>query len=499
MRSKLLAAVASIALVAAVEGRAQVLEAATDQSPVGLDPHVATAFSTILINSNIYEGLTAIDKDLRVVPELAESWTVSDDKKTYSFKLRSNVVFHNGDALTGKDVVASIKRVLDKATGSPIASRFAAIEDASVDGSGAVVLKLSAPSAPFLAQLSELAIMPASAIEAKADLQRQPIGTGPFKLTQWVPDTYLMLQKNDKYYVQGQPKLDGVKFNIVPEATTRQVGLSTGTYQFLPNIDPAVALPLLTDPNVKVLETQDLAYTLVGMNTTKAPFDNPKVREAVNYALDRAQIVQAAYFGKGVPGGPLSPALKDWALPTSGYACYKHDPAKAKALLKEAGVAEPVSFTLKVLGSNQLVVDTSQVVQAQLNAAGFKVNLQVQEQGQFIQDWRNSNFDAFGSINGGNVDPDDYFTRTFRTGGSTNVFKYTNPAIDQKLDEARALDDKAKRKALYDQVQTELACQGPVAHLAYGSLFSAASKKLSGYEMVANRRLRYLREASLSK
>jgi peptide/nickel transport system substrate-binding protein len=146
--------------------------------------------------------------------------------------------------------------------------------------------------------------------------------------------------------------------------------------------------------------------------------------------------VDAALFGAGVPGGPLSPALKSWALDVKQFACYKPDPAKAQALLKEAGVATPVAVTMNVL-PRQDIKDIAQVVQEQLNKAGFKVELKNQEQGQFIQDWRNSNFDLFASINAGSPDPDEYFYRTFRTGGSTNVFKYTDPEIDGLLDQAR--------------------------------------------------------------
>ena len=112
---------------------------------------------------------------------------------------------------------------------------------------------------------------------------------------------------------KGLPKLDGVKFNIVPESATRQVGISSGQYAMLPNIDAATALQLKGKPSVKLAETLELAYTLIGLNTSKPPFDNAKVREAVNYALNRDEIVAAALFGAGVPGGPLSPALKDWA------------------------------------------------------------------------------------------------------------------------------------------------------------------------------------------
>jgi peptide/nickel transport system substrate-binding protein len=246
---------------------------------------------------------------------------------------------------------------------------------------------------------------------------------------------------------------------------------------------------------VKLAETMDLAYTLIGMNVSKPPFDNPKVREAVNYAINRQEIVDAALFGAGVPGGPLSPALKSWALDVKQFACYTHDPAKAQALLKEAGVSTPVAVSMKVL-PRQDIKDIAQVVQEQLNKAGFKVELINQEQGQFIQDWRNSNFDMFASLNAGQPDPDEYFYRTFRTGGSTNVFKYSDAEIDGLLDQARTQGDQAARKTAYDKVQQKLACSGPAAHLTYGTLFSAMNSKLQGYEVMPTRSLLALRNAS---
>jgi peptide/nickel transport system substrate-binding protein len=482
------------ALVVPLAANAQVLEVATDASPVGLDPHVATAFSTSLVNGNIYEGLTNVDKDLKVVPAVAESWAISSDGKTYTFKIRKGGTFHNGKPITAADVVYSFERVLKKETGSPYASRFALVKSVSAVGED-VKVELTDPSAPFLSQLIVLAIVPAN----HGDLQREANGTGPFKLTQWVPDTYLQLAKHDGYWDKGLPKLAGLKINIVPEASTRQVGISTGIYQFMPSIDASTAVALKGNPAVKLLETRDLAYSLVGFNTTIAPFDKPQVREAFNLAVDRAKVVQAAYFGHAVPGGPLSPALTEWAAPVSGFSCYTPDANKAKALLKEAGFSGDVPVTLKVLGSIQTVRDVAQVVQAQLNAAGFKATLEIQEQGKFIQDWRNSNFEAFVSQNGGSPDPDDYFYRTFRTGGSTNVFKYTNPELDKLLDDARTMQDQAKRKAAYTQAQQILACRGPIAHLAYATLFTAVRNNVQGYELIATRSTRYLRETSLAR
>jgi peptide/nickel transport system substrate-binding protein len=497
VRSALRSAIGAGFMVAAMaSASAQVLEIGADNSPTGLDPHLITAFpSFMVVNGNIYEGLTAIDKDLKIVPGLAESWTAAPDGKAYTFKLRSGVKFHDGSAMEAEDVVSSIKRVLSKDIASPLASRLSAIESANAVDGTTMELKLKEPSAALLSSLATIAIVP-SAMEANKDaLQKAPVGTGPFKFQEWQPNGFILLTKNEAYWDKGMPKLAGLKFNIVPESATRQVGLSNGQYALLPNIDAATALQLKGKPNVKLSETMDLAYTLLGMNVSKPPFDNPKVREAVNYAINRQEIVDAALFGAGVPGGPLSPALKSWALDVNQFTCYKPDPAKAQALLKEAGVTTPVTVTMKVL-PRQDIKDIAQVVQEQLNKAGFKVELINQEQGQFIQDWRNSNFDLFASLNAGQPDPDDYFYRTFRTGGSTNVFKYSDAEIDGLLDEARTQQDQAARKTAYDKVQQKLACSGPVAHLTYGTLFSAMNSKLQGFGTMPNRSLLALRNAS---
>ncbi len=485
---------AFLACAAAPPVRAQMLAIATDQSPVGLDPHLATSFATQLITSTVYEGLTAVDAGLHVVPALAQSWAVSPDGKTYRFQLRPGVTFHNGRALAPADVVASIARVRDPKTGSPFASRFAGVAAVDADGPDAVRIVLDQPSAPFLGQLAALAIIPA---EALPDLARHPVGTGPFRFKDWVPDTAITLERNPAYWAPGLPHLAGLTFGIVPEAATRALGIQSGTYRMLPSLDAATAAALAAQPRVKLLQVQDLAYSVIGLNASKPPFDKPEVREAVNHAIDRAQVVDAVYFGKAVPAGPLSPALKDWALPVDSFPCYHPDPAQAKKLLQAAGLTLPVKVTLNVLGSLQQVVDVAQVVQAQMDQAGFDVTLNVQEQGRFIQDWRAGNFQAFASLNSGGIDPDDYFGRTFATGGATNVFKYSNPTLDKLLTDARTSQDPAARKAMYDQAQRILACQGPAIHLAYGMLFTAIRADVQGYAPNATRSLAGLRDAQI--
>jgi peptide/nickel transport system substrate-binding protein len=477
----------------------QILQLAVDASPAGLDPHIITAFTSFqIVNGTIYEGLTNIDKDLRIVPALAQSWNLSADGKTYTFKLVAGATFHDGSKVEAADVVASIERVMSKDIASPLASRLVTVDKAVAADAGTVVITLKEASAPFLTGLASIAVVPRAYAANKDGLQRQPVGSGPFKFKEWQPNGFVELEKHDGYWNKAQPKMAGVKFNIIPESATRQVGIANGQYAMLPNIDAATALQLKGRPNVMLSQTLELAYTLVGMNTTKPPFDNPKVREALNYALNRSEIVQAALFGAGVPGGPLSPALKDWAVDVKNFPCFTPSSDKAQALLREAGITAPVGVTLLVL-PRQDIRDIAQVVQAQLNKAGFKAELRIPELGQFVQDWRNSNFDAFVSTNAGSADPDDYFYRTFRTGGSTNVFKYSNPEVDRLLDSARAETDASIRRTSYNRVQSLLACDGPAAFMTYGQLFTATRAGVSGFDIIANRSLFSLANTELPR
>ncbi len=473
------------------------LEVAVEQSPSGLDPHIVTAFSSFqIIDGTIYEGLTALDANLNIVPGLASKWEISDDKKTYAFTLQDGVKFHDGGAMTAKDVSASLNRVLNKDTGSPLASRLAAVESIETPDDKTVVVKLSAPSAPLLSSLTSIAIVPAKYEGDKETLQRAPDGTGPFRFTEWQPDVVIKLEANPDYWKKGTPKIDGVTFNIVPEAATRQVGLTSGQYQMLPNIDGVTAQQFQNGAGVKLQNTLELAYSLIGINFTRPPFDNAKVREAMNYAINRNDIVAAALFGAGVPGGPLSPALTNYATPVSEFPCFTPDAEKAKALLKEAGVETPVKATLLVL-PRDATKGIAQVVQQELAAVGIEIHLEIPEIGQFVQKWKNSDFDMFVSLNSGTIEPDDYFYRTFRTGGSTNVFKYSNPKLDALLDAGREETDPAARKKIYADAQQELACQGPAAFLTYGELFTATRDNVDGYTISPNRSLRSLADVTV--
>ncbi|HEX7039999.1 MAG TPA: ABC transporter substrate-binding protein [Trueperaceae bacterium] len=487
----------AVALLGGAAGAQGVLEIATDTAPVGLDPHKVTAFSSFVVIGQIYDGLVELNADLAVEPALAESWTVSDDGLTYVVKLREGVRFHNGRTMTADDVVYSYERIVDPDTASPQASRFSAVASAVATGQYEVTFTLSQPFAPFVSNLANLYVVPHEVVEEFGDLQQHAVGTGPFMLDEIVPDTYVSLVKNPDYYREGQPVLDGLRYNIVPEASTRAAGMRTGAYQLIPDVDPATAETLRGVPGVELLGVQDLAYTLLGLNVSREPFDDPRVRMAINYAIDRAEIVDAVYFGNAVPGGPLSPGLTEWALDTGEFPCYATDLDMARQLLAEAGYPDGFETEILTFGTIQVVTDTAQVLQAQLAEIGIDANVNVAEFGQFVQDWTNSNFDMFVSLNGGSSDPDGYLHRTFITGGSTNVFEYSDPEVDEWLEAGRTTTDQAARYEIYADLQRKLACEGPIVHIAYGTLFTAIADEVEGFQQMPTRGLRYLREASL--
>ena len=474
------------------------LEIAIDSAPAGLDPHLITAFNSVLIvQGNIYQGLTDLDAALAVVPGLAESWEVSDDGLSYTFRLREGVTFHDGSAFDAEDVAASIRRVQSETVASPLASRIDTIAEVEVIDPLTVRFTLSAPYAPLLSSLAGIAIVPAALEEDVDALQQTPVGTGPFRFADWRPNAYIRLEAFDGYHTEGMPALDAVRFQFVPEAATRQVGLVSGEYHLLPGIDPATALQLSAQPGVTLHETRELSYSLVGMNVTRGPLGDPRVRQAVNMLLDRQEIIDGALFGAGEPAGPLSPALTEWAVDVAEFPCYGGDAEAARALLDEAGVNGPVPIVMKVL-PRQDTRDIAQIVQQQLAAGGFEVQLVNQEIGQFVQDWRNSDFDMFVSVNGGAPDPDQYFFRTFYGGGSTNVFQFDNADLNAMLDAGRASTDMAERQAIYAEAQALLACEGPIAHLAFGTLTVATGPRVQGFEIHPMNRMTSLATVTLA-
>ena len=321
---------------ALAQSPASVLEIATDQSPVGLDPHVATSFATQLVTSTIYEGLTAIDPTCTSCRRSRNPGLSPTTGATYEFKLRAGAAFHNGRALTPADVVASVARVRDPKTGSPYASRFAAVSKVEADGRRRACASRS--TSPPRRSWRSSPRWRSCRRRRRPNSRRQPVGTGPFKLPR--------MGARHLHRARPQPALlaAGPAAPRRPEVRHRAGGRDAAARHRERHL-PHGAQPGRRHRGgaggpaaVKVLQTQDLAYSLIGLNASKPPFDKPEVREAVNMALDRGQIVQAAYFGRAVAGRPALAGAE--GLGAAGRAISPATapiPRRAKTLLQQAG------------------------------------------------------------------------------------------------------------------------------------------------------------------
>ncbi len=314
--------------------------------PPHLDPTAgAAAAIDEVVYANVFEGLTRIGSKGEVLPDLAESWTVSDDGKVYTFKLHTGVKFHDGTDFNADDVKFSLDRARAENSTNAQKTLFAAIDTVEVVDPATVKVTLKQPQGSFLYNLGwgdAVIVAPESAETNK----EKPIGTGPFKFESWAKGSSIKLVKADGYW--GDPVfLDKAEFRIIPDAAAAIPALLSGDVQAFPNMPLGDGLPQIqSDPRFKVVIGSTEGETILSMNNKKPPFDNLKVRQAISYALDRKAIIDGASNGFGVPIGshfaPHNPAYVDLT------GTYPHDVAKAKELLKEAGLENGFKTTLKL-------------------------------------------------------------------------------------------------------------------------------------------------------
>lgn len=464
-----------------------------------LDPHLATSFSSFRVIEVMYEGLLRLDEDGALEPALASNWEISEDGKTYTFYIRKGVKFHDGSELTAEDVKASFRRILDPEVGSPQASRLQKIKEMKVVGKYKIKIALSSKFAPFLYKVAGpgRAIIPKSIVEKGGNLKKQDLGTGPFKLSNWVPGEQIVLKKNEDYWMEDLPYLDKITYKIIPEPATRRAALQSGDIDLIPSADTTSVQVLQGVKNVKIISTQELAYSLIGFNLNREPLDDPRVRRAIAYAMDRKEIIQAVYDGLATVGTPLPPALREWYIKPSKLETYVQNYGKAKELLEEAGYPDGIKFSVTVSPALKTALQIAQVLQQQLKPAGITMEINTVEWGTFLDAWRNSDFDSFVSLNGGSFDPDGYYYRTFHSQGSTNVFNYSDPVMDKLLEKGRVTTDKEERKEIYMKIQKRLIEQMPIIFIAYANLYTIARESVQDFSQLPNRSMALLRRAWL--
>ncbi len=467
----------------------------------GLDPHKQTAFSSFRMLELIYDPLLAFDKDLKIVPNLAESWKWSDDGKTLTVTLRKNVKFHNGDAMTSDDVKFSFERILDEKTGAAARSSFTDIDKIETPDANTVVFTLKRPNASILSSMTNpnAAIVSKKLVGGGADPAKEVVGTGAFKLVKWDPDRTLTLAANKDFWLPGLPRLDGIEFRTIPDEASILAGLRAKTFDWALINDPRVAIRSGAGGSVLMISRAPaLAYHVLQLNASRPMFTDVRVRQAIACAVDRQEVLDTASLGEGEVTGPATPPY--YRANFNDLFCYKKDVDKAKQLLTDAKVTNLKFKIMAAADEPPTAVAEAQNIQAQLKKIGVETEIETLELGVYVDRWLKADFDAVVALNGGNPDPDVMFFRYWHSTGNLNkVAAYNNPDIDKLLEQGRTTAEPEKRKPIYDQVQKKLTEAAPWVWLYVGYEYRVMQPYVKGFTPLPNGSLIYLRDAWLDK
>jgi peptide/nickel transport system substrate-binding protein len=505
LRRRLVVLVAALTLVLAFGGpaatqapgpgkRGGTLVLARQGEATNLDPHKVPAFTSHRVFELVYSTLTRLGPDLAVQPDLAESWTISPDGRQITLRLRT-ARFHNGDPLTSADVKFTYERILNPQTKAVARAFFADLE----------VLHLKQPNVALLIYMAHPNASIVSEKVARAagdDLSRREyaVGTGSFRLAEWVPDNFMRFEAFRDFYLAGQPYLDGVRMTIVPDEAGIAAALRTRAADLALIGDARVAQTLGRESGITVSAKPSLNYHLLFLNTKRKPLDHPKVRQAIAAAIDRKQIIDTVALGAGDPTGPLPPALPFYALPTAEYPLYTRDPARARRLLQEAGVG-PVQLAMLTPTTEPVYArDIAQIVQQQLGEVGIQVTIELLEFGQWVQRWLKADFEMAPGLNSGQPDPDFYLFRYFTNDGNLNfVHGYQNDTASDAIKRARTLSDPSRRRELYAAAQRELVSGVPFVWLYVGRDYVGLQPTTRGFVHLPTGSIIYLRQTWLDK
>lgn len=426
--------------------------------PPGLDPTVAAPVAIREVTwVNLYEGLVRIDRNGRVQPLLAKSWEVSPDGLTYTFRLQEGVKFHDGTAFDSADVKFSFDRARDPKSTNAQKQIFAPIDSIETPDPTTVVIKLKQTSGNFLYYLGwgdAVIVAPETAENNKAN----PVGTGPFKFKSWTRGDRVELTRSPEYWQKDKVKLESVTFRFISDAQAQVAALRAGDVDAFPNLGaPELFAEFQKDSRFKAVAGNTEGETVAGMNNAKKPFDDVRVRRALMHAIDRKALVEGAYSGFGQPIGsffsPNHPAFVDLTN------VVPYDPAKAKALLKEAGYGNGLSITIK---SPQMAYASrsAELIAAMLSEAGVELKIIPTEfPAKWIEEvFRNKDYDMTIVSHTEPLDIDIFARDTY-------YFNYKNDRFKELIAEAGKTTDEKARYAKYAEAQNILAEDVPALFL----------------------------------
>jgi len=475
-------AMATLLSVAAIPAQAASLRMAWSQDATGLDPHKQTAFSSLRLLELIYEPLVRLDAELNVVPAIADSWEFSADGQTLTFRLDPDAKFSDGAAVTSADVKASFERLLDEATAAAARSNFLSIASIDTPDPQTVVFNLSQPDAPILVAMATVnaAVVPASAITA-GTIETTALGSGPFKLDQWDPNSREVLSTNAGW-AGGTVAYDGITISVLPDETAILASLRAGQIDFALLNDPLVATLVPNEANLQLNAIPGLAYNVLQLNPSRPPMDNLQVRQAISCAVNRDEVLETALLGEGKVTGPLT--MPAYASDPSTLFCYQQDVEKAKALMAEAGF--PDGFSAKVIaatGEPPVAASEAQVLQSQLAEIGVKLEIQMMELNVYVDTWLAGNFDMAVAQNGGRPDPYPMYNRYFtKDGNLLKVSNYVDDELDSLMQQGRVETDPEKRREIFQSFEAHLAETSPWIWLSTSNTYTAQLKTISGFE-----------------
>lgn len=475
--------------------RHELIDSRDNYDPRSLDPALSTDVPTGRAVGYVFDGLTRFTPDAKVEPALAERWDVTPDGLRYTFHLRHGVTFQDGSPFTAPNVVTSWQRALDPATKSGAAQFLFPIQGArefnagtaksisglAVPNDSTLVVTLGEPLAIFTKMLA----MPVASVvptRTAADFGEHPIGTGPWKLVTWKHDDFLLFARNPSYF-DGPPKTDSLRARIIAEPSTAVAEYESGNVDVL-EIPAAEASDWLDDesrrPQLRSTPALELVY--IGINTTRGPLADARVRQAINYAIDIDRIIERLVGGRGTrAAGVIPPALGGY---DSTRRAYPYDSAKARALLTAAGHPNGIDVELWT-STTPIYLRIAETIQAYLNAVGIRTKIVQREsaasraaarKGQtdmILKDWYADYPDA-----------EDFLyplLHSANKGAGGNVSFYSNPVFDSLVTASRRELNETRRNALYRQADSVAFVDAPMVFLYFYNELYAIQPWIKGF------------------
>jgi peptide/nickel transport system substrate-binding protein len=486
---RLAAAAAALLLSLAAGAEAQTtLRIGLAEDPDILDPSLARTYVGRIVFAAFCDKLFDIDEKLNIVPQLALSHETSADGKEMTIKLRPGVKFHDGEAFDAEAAKFSLERHLTL-QGSFRKPELATVDHVDVVDPLTVKLVLKTPFSPLIAQLTDRAgmmVSPKAAKEAGDKFGQHPVCAGPYKFVERVQQDRMVFEKFADYWNKDNIHIDRVVFLPIVDATVRLANLKSGGLDLIERVLATDIKDVRADSKLKLSTALELGYLGLTINIAndknKGPLSqSEKVRQALELSIDRDAINQVVFNGEFTPGN-------QWVSPEHPYyqkafPIPKRDVAKAKALLKEAGVAGPISVDLMVTkgAENEAV---AQVVQSMAAEAGFDLKIRVIEFATSFKQAQAGEFQAFLIGWSGRIDPDGNSYVFMHTKAPQNDGGYSNPEADKALEDARLVTDPAQRKAIYEKLAKVALNDEPFIYLYHRKLLIAHTTKLEGYKQM---------------